>query len=129
MRSKIHHTRRERWHQMCCQQPFPYETVSTVVFVADQKYVPHACQKLNEATVAESERDDDSGSAQTESAHVDQREDERSECKGRETERSGISEFAAFDTLVKTWLEFTTESWIRQHAMRLVSLKTELTWK
>lgn len=72
---------------------------------------PHASEKLNKTTVTESQGDDDVGGMDTSSSQVDQAEDEGGQGEGAQTQRSRVGEFAAFNRLVETRLEFTTESW------------------
>ena len=75
-------------------------------------YVPHARQKLNQTTIAESKTDDNAVDASEISGiQVQQAEDESGQGKSRETKRSWVGEFATLDRLVETGLEFTTESW------------------
>lgn len=72
--------------------------------------VPHAGQELNQATITKSETDDDGiDTGQPSSVQVDQTEDERGQGESREAERSRVGEFATFDRLVETRLEFTTK--------------------
>ena len=73
-------------------------------------YIPHASEKLDQTSVCESGTNDDVGFSDTASTKVDEREDESSESEGAEAERCRVGELAVGDGLVKTGLEFTTES-------------------
>lgn len=73
------------------------------------RYIPHAGEKLDEATIAKSQRDNDARVAETASSQIDQAEDESCECESGETERCWVGEFATLDRLVETGLEFTTK--------------------
>lgn len=72
--------------------------------------LPHASEKLNQTSVAKSQGDDDVVLLETASTQIDETQDESGQGKGGKTERGGIGEFAILDSLVKTGLEFASES-------------------
>lgn len=71
--------------------------------------LPHAGQKLNKPAISESERNDDVGCGQISGSNIDQGEDEGRQGESGKTERGRVGELAAFDALVQTRLELTTE--------------------
>ena len=73
------------------------------------RYLPHACQKLNQSTIAESDAHHQIGLAQPTCAHIDQTQHKCCQCESAQTQGSGIGNFAVLDLLVQTRLEFTSK--------------------
>jgi hypothetical protein len=76
--------------------------------VSDSHF-PHTSEQLDETTITESETDDDVGSGETASAHVDGAQDESGERESAQAERSRVGELAVHHGLVQTGLELTPE--------------------
>lgn len=75
----------------------------------EARNIPHASKQLNKATIAKSERNDNVGSLDASSVHVDTRQDERGQGESRETQRSRVGELAVLVGPPSTGLEGTTK--------------------
>ena len=73
-------------------------------------HIPHASKQLHETAVPERRADNQAGPRDAARAQVDEREHERGESESAEAERRRVGELAALRRLVRTGLEFTSES-------------------
>lgn len=71
--------------------------------------LPHASKQLHQSAVSERNTDDKICLGDAAGAHVDQAQDECSESKSTQAQRSRIGEFTILDALVQTRLKLTTE--------------------
>lgn len=72
-------------------------------------HFPHAGKQLNETTITESQSDDNVGSGDVASTHVDTAQHERGEGESTQTQRSRVGKLALLNRLVQTGLELSSE--------------------
>ena len=73
--------------------------------------LPHASKQLNKTTISESQSNNNIGFGDATCATIDKRQNEGGKGKSAESERSWVGKLPVRVSPIKTWLEFTSESW------------------
>lgn len=75
----------------------------------DRKHLPHASKQLNKTTITESKSNNNVGSSDVASTHVDAAQNECGKGESTQTQRSRVGKLALLNGLVQTRLELSSE--------------------
>lgn len=79
------------------------------ILFQQKRNLPHAGEQLNETTITESQSDDNVGSGDVASTHVDAAQHESGERESTQTQRSRVGELALLNRPEQTGLHLTSE--------------------